>query len=116
MTNGIALEIYANGKDLAISVYKVSNPDGWGVTVTRGHAHKFKMLLSTPDDQSFSTIDAAAEAVEWHLQTARRVGEQNCSPYADQDLLLTEDRIREIVTVLRGGVCVETWKLFENAT
>jgi len=106
-----ALEIYANAKDLEITIFpSPEKGDCYGFVITRGAEHKFKGLIETLTN--YSAPEKARMGVRRCLEIAHQLGEANRSPDADSTLLLTAERIEQIIAALEERTSVYTRELF----
>jgi len=71
MTASTGLEIFGNPKDLAFSVKKLPRSEKYGLAVTRGPGHNFKLLLTGEDIPS---KEVALDIVRQVLEASRKVG------------------------------------------
>ena len=73
MTVLTGLEIFGNPKDLAFCVKKLEGSNEYGLAITRGHGHCFKLLIT---GESMPSKEVALDLVRQILEASRKVGSE----------------------------------------
>ena len=99
MTTLTGLEIFGNPKDLAFSVKKPKGDNKYGLAITRGPGHNFKLLLSGEDIPS---KEVALDLVKQVLEASRKVGLEALPSFGgEESKCLTKEQQQKILSDLK---------------
>jgi len=99
MTPLTGLEIFGNPKDLAFCVKKPKGDNKYGLAITRGPGHNFKLLLS---GEGIPSKEVALDLVKQVLGASRKVGLKALPIFGgDASKCLTKEQQQKILSDLK---------------